>query len=151
MDYIRDHCKGIIFDVLKVRVDLLSEDPYTTIKEIILELYSIFGNYNQLAKYSAILYNPAFSIGVSKENRKEIFNYFYTRFSTTIAPIGYSEINKIAILRRLITIKLQLRIAGISSSTSFRSFIEYLRITDQDLRQLEASIDIEEIDKDEFK
>ena len=106
IDYIRDYYKLITFDILKVRVDPLSEDPYTTTKEIIQELYSIFSNYNKLAKYSAILYNPVFSIEVSKANWNKIFNYFYTRFSATITPIGYSESNKIAILRRLIIIKL---------------------------------------------
>ena len=106
IDYIRDYYKEIIFNILKVRVDLLSDDPYTSIKEIILKFYSIFGNYDKLAKYNTILYNPVFNIEVLKTNRKEIFDYFYTRFLATITPIEYSEINKIAILRRLITTKL---------------------------------------------
>ena len=145
MDYIRDHYKAIAFNVLKVRIDPLSEDPYTTIKEIILELYSMFGDYNKLAKYSTILYDPVFTI-----KKYKVFNYFYTRFSATITPMGYSESNKIAALRRLITTKLQLRIVGIPSSTPFRSFVEQLRMIDQDLRQLEASMDVEEIDEAEF-
>ena len=96
---------------------------------MIQELYSIFSEYDQLATCNTMLHNPAFGIGASKENRKESFNHFYTRFSATIAPIGFSESHKVATLRRLITTKLQLRIA------------------DQDLRQLEASMDV----KDEFK
>ena len=123
IDYIRDHYKLIIFDILKARVDPLSEDPYTTTKEIILELYSIFGDYDKLAKCNAILYDPVFGMGVKK--KKELFNEFYIRFSATITPIGFSNSYKIAILRRLIIIKLQLRVAGILiSTTSFRSFVE---------------------------
>lgn len=146
MDYIRDHCKSIAFDVLKARADPLSEDPYNTTKEMISELHSMFGDYDKLAKNDALLHDPAFAM-----KKKEAFDEFYARFSATIAPLGYSESHKIAALRRLITLKLRSRIAGISSS-SFRSVVEHLRKTDQDLRQLEAMhVDVEEIDEQEFK
>ena len=128
MDYIRDHCKSIVFDVLKARVDPLSEDLYNTTKEMILELYSMFGDYDKLVKNDALHYDPAFAI-----KKKEAFDEFYTRFSATITLLGYSESHKIATLRRLITLKLRSRIVGISSS-SFRSVVEYLRKIDQDLR-----------------
>ena len=63
--------------------------------------------------------------------KKEIFDHFYIRFSATVAPIGFGESHKIATLRRLITTKLQLRIAGtVTSATSFRSFVEHLRKID---------------------
>ena len=146
IDYIRDHCKSIAFGVIKARADPLSEDPYTTSKEMIQELHSMFGEYDQVATSSAMIHDPAFAM-----KKKETFDHFYARFSATIAPLSYSESNRIAALRRLITTKLQLRIAGMATSTSFRSFVEHLRKTDQDLRQLEASMDVKEIDKDEFK
>ncbi|KAM0800222.1 hypothetical protein BDR22DRAFT_973071 [Usnea florida] len=149
IDYIRDHCKSIAFGVIKARADPLSEDPYTTAKEMIQELHSMFGEYDQLAKCSAMLHDPAFGMGVSKENRKETFDHFYARFSATVAPLSYSDSHRITALKRLITTKLQLRIVGMPA-TSFRSFVEHLRKTDQDLRQLEA-MDVEEIDEDEFR
>ena len=70
---------------------------------MILELYSIFNNYDKLIKNNALLYNPAFTI-----KKKKIFNEFYTRFLTIITLLSYSENYKIAILRRLITLKLRL-------------------------------------------
>ena len=70
-------------------------------KEIILELYSIFNNYNKLIKNNILLYNPAFAI-----KKKKIFNEFYTRFLVIITLLDYSESYKIAILRRFITLKL---------------------------------------------
>ena len=116
----------------------------------------MFGEYDQLAACNAMLHDPTFGMGVKK--KKETFDEFYTRFSATIAPMGFSESHRVTTLRRLITLKLQLRIAGMPSTTSFRSFVEHLRKTDQDLRQLEAtqamketSMDVEEIDKDEFR
>ena len=68
---------------------------------MILEFYSIFNNYDKLIKNNALLYNPAFII-----KKKKVFNKFYTRFLVTITLLNYSESYKIAILRRLITLKL---------------------------------------------
>ena len=150
MDYIRDHCKSIAFDVLKARADPLSEDLYVTAKEMIVELYEMFGDYDKLGKYNAMLHDPLFDMGVSKKNGNETFDEFYARFSAIIAPLRYSETHKSSVLRRLITYKLRMRVADISSS-SFRLFVEYLRKVDQDLRQLEAFEDIEVIDEDEFR
>ena len=98
-----------------------------TSKEMIQELHSMFGEYDQLATCNAMLHDPAFGMGVSKENRKEIVDHFYARFSATITPLSYSESNRIAALKRLITTKLQLRIAGmVTSAASFRAFVEHL-------------------------
>ena len=111
--------------MLKAYADSLSEDLYVTIKEIIVELYKIFNNYDKLEKCDAILYNFLFNIRVSKKNRNEIFDKFYTRFSATIISLRYSETYKLFILRRLIIYKLRIRVIDISSSF-FRLFIEYL-------------------------
>ena len=125
INYIRDYCKSIAFDVLKAHIDSLSEDFYVTIKEIIAELYKIFNNYDKLEKCNAILYNLLFNMRVSKKNKNEIFDKFYTRFSATIISLRYSETYKLFVLRRLITYKLRIRVIDISSSF-FRLFIEYL-------------------------
>ncbi|KAM0800592.1 hypothetical protein BDR22DRAFT_851104 [Usnea florida] len=120
---------------------------------MIQELHSMFGEYDQLAACNAMLHDPTFGMGVKK--KKETFDEFYARFSATIAPMGFSESHRVATLRRLITLKLQLRIAGMPSTTSFRSSVEHLRKIDQDLRQLEAAQasmnEVEEIDEDEFR
>ena len=108
MNYIRDYCKLIIFDMLKIRADSLSEDLYVTIKEIIIELYKIFKDYDKLEKYNAILYNLLFNISVSKKNRNKIFDEFYARFSAIIISLRYSETHKLFVLRRFITYKLRI-------------------------------------------
>ena len=87
---------------------------------MISELYSIFNNYDKLIKNNALLYNPAFII-----KKKKIFNKFYTQFLATITLLNYNENYKIAILRRLITLKLRLQITDILSS-SFRLVIKHL-------------------------
>ena len=60
---------------------------------MILELYSIFNDYDKLIKNNALLYDPAFAM-----KKKKAFNEFYTRFSATITLLSYSENHKIAIL-----------------------------------------------------
>ena len=99
INYIRDYCKSIVFNVLKARIDSLSEDLYVTIKEIITELYKIFNNYDKLEKCNAMLYNLLFNIRVSKKNRNEIFDKFYTQFSAIIISLYYSETHKSFVLR----------------------------------------------------
>ena len=127
MDYIRDHCKSIAFDVIKTRADPLSENPYVTSNEMIEELHSIFGDFNKFTKCDAELHDPAFAMGMTKRN--ETFDEFYARFSAIIAPLGYNEIYKISTLKRLITPKLRLQILdGIKSS--FRQTVERLRRCD---------------------
>ena len=93
INYIRDHCKLIIFDILKARADPLSEDLYVTAKKIIAELYRIFNNYDKLEKCDAILYDLLFNIRVSKKNGNETFDEFYIRFSAIIASLRYKTSN----------------------------------------------------------
>ena len=117
---------------------------------MIVELYEMFGDYDKLEKCDAMLYDSLFGIGVSKKNGNETFDEFYARFSAIIASLRYSEIHKSFVLRRLITYKLRMRVAGISSS-SFRLFVEHLRKVDQDLRQLKAFEDMKVIDENKFR
>ena len=60
---------------------------------MILELYSIFSNYNKLIKNNVLLYNSTFII-----KKKKIFNEFYIRFLTIIILLDYNKNYKIAIL-----------------------------------------------------
>ena len=149
MDYIRDHCKSIAFDVLKARADPLSDDPYVTADEMIKELHSTFGDFDKYAKCDALLHSPSFGMAITKKN--ESFDEFYARFSATVAPLGYSESHKISTLKRLITLKLRLRILDGQTPPLYRHFIERLRRTDQGMRfRKEQGEDLKEIDREEF-
>ena len=97
IDYIRDHCKSIAFDVIKARADPINtEDPYTISTEIIQKLHQHFGDFDKFTLCDTELYNPIFAIEVTKKN--ETFNEFYARFSATVALLGYAEILKIRAL-----------------------------------------------------
>lgn len=95
MDYIRDHCKSIAFDVIKARADPVhTENPYTTSREMIEELHGMFGNFYVFVECDAESQNLGFARGVNKKTKT--FDEFHARFSATVAPLGYSETSKIS-------------------------------------------------------
>ena len=49
IDYVRNHCRGPAFDILKARTDPLSKDLYTSSKEIISDLDDHCGIYDKMA------------------------------------------------------------------------------------------------------
>ena len=105
INYIRDYYKSIAFNIIKIKVDSLSENFYISFNEIIKELYSIFDDFDKFIKCDIELYNSIFAIDIK---RKKTFNEFYTRFSAIIALLSYNEIYKISILKRLIILRLRL-------------------------------------------
>ena len=115
----------------------------------------MFNDFNKYAKCDSQLYNLTFEIAIVKKNKS--FDEFYTRFSTTIAPIGYSETYKISTLKRLITYKLRIQILDDTVLTSYRQFVKRLRRINQNIRQLkeeqvsyQINDDLKEIDSKEF-
>ena len=132
IEYIRDHCRSTAFDVIKARADLDSDDPYVSAKEMLEDLHSMFGDLDKVARCDAQLHTPSFAM---KTN--ETFDEFYTRFSSTIAPLRYSDIHKISSLKRLIAPKLRYQISDGTTPSSFRQFVERLRQCDLDLRLAE--------------
>ena len=90
MDYIRDHCKFIAFDVIKARIDPINtEDSYITLIEMIQKLHSHFNNFDKFTLYDTKLYDSLFAIRIIKKNK--IFNEFYVRFSAIVALLNYIE------------------------------------------------------------
>ena len=105
IDYIRDHCKSVAYDVIKSRADDDSEEPYQTADEMVEELDSMFGTYDKVAKSNAEIFDPKFGMGITKKD--ESFEEFYARFSAAIAPLGFTDVHKISNLKRLITTRLK--------------------------------------------
>ncbi|CAD6589853.1 MAG: hypothetical protein ASARMPRED_004288 [Alectoria sarmentosa] len=130
MKYIRDHCKKTTLDVLKARADPMNNDPYITSHEMLKELHTMFGEFDQLAKCDAKLHSPAMAMKYTKD---ETFDEFYARFSATIAPLGYTESHKTSTLKRLITLKLRLQTLNGTTST-YNQYVKRLRRCDQNMR-----------------
>ncbi len=135
IEYIRDHCKPTTFDVMRALANLRSDDPYTTAEEMIEELHSIFGEYYVRSVNEARLYAPDFPMGVTRE---ETFHEFYPRFSSTLAPLGYPELQKISFLRRPFTSRLPYQITTGAKETLYTQIVNRLRQCDLDLRIQDA-------------
>lgn len=142
MDYIRDHCKDIAFNVLRARTDPTHRNAYCTAQEMIDELHSIFGEYDVVSISHAKLREPDLAMGAKG---KETFDEFYTRFESTIAPLDYDESMKIDTLRRLIIRPMQYQVAG-TQPASYRSFVKELRGCYHRLRLA----GLEDIDEEDF-
>ena len=81
INYIRDYCKSIAFDVIKARC-LDKTNLYTTSQKILEDLNNMYNEFDTYEKADARLYNPDFDM-----QKKETFNQFLTRYTTTIAPL----------------------------------------------------------------
>lgn len=93
------------FNVIKVRSNPLSRNPYTTVEEMTQDLDNMFGEFDRIGKADTDLHDPKFAMGV--KDPKETFDAFYARFSTAIASLDLTDFLKISNLRRLITKRLR--------------------------------------------
>lgn len=57
INYIRDHCKDIVFDVIKPKANLISANVYFTSSEIIQDLKNMFDKFDKVAKLDVFLYD----------------------------------------------------------------------------------------------
>ena len=89
IDYVRDHCKGIAFNVIKIRADPASSDLYTHTQKIITDLYYIFKKFDKITSSDAKIHNPNFKIDTV--NKNEIFDIFYTRFYAEVVFFNYND------------------------------------------------------------
>jgi hypothetical protein len=84
--------------MIKIRANSCKNDPYSIIEKMVKNSENIFGEYNKVANCDAKVHNPKFQIGAV--NIKEIFEEFYTQFSSAVVPLNYSDIHKISLLKR---------------------------------------------------
>ena len=97
IDYIRDYCKDIAFEVIKTEANPISVNTYLTIFEMIQNLENIFGEFDKDVKSDALLYDLKFVMAVT--NFKEIFDEFFARFTLVITPMDFTDQYKISNLR----------------------------------------------------
>lgn len=149
MNYIWNHHKLIVFDVIKTRANSINiEFFYITFIEIIQKLHNHFDNFDKFTLYNMKFYNLAFAIKIIKKN--EIFNEFYARFSIIIVLLNYFKSSKIRVLKRFFTHKFRYRIINDFKPTSFRHYIKRIRIINQNMRFWARQIRVKEIKKNEF-
>lgn len=130
IDYIRDHCKSIAFDIIKARCRLGNENPYTTAHEILEDLDNIYGEIDPFGTAYARLHSPDFGM------KEETFDEFLAKFTATIAPLELPERQKIFQLTRTVTRRLRWHTMGQKPKIS-KEYMRQLRQCDLDLRRLD--------------
>ena len=131
IDYIKNYYKNTIFDIIKIRSNIIYHNFYFTINEIIKKLKNIFEIYNKLIKSNIKFHNSNFDMNV--KDKKKFFKIFYIRFNTIIVFLNYINILKMFNLKRLINIRLRYRIFN-ENFILFRNIIVRLRYIVVDLK-----------------
>ena len=89
IDYIKEYCKDITFEVIKTKANLTSANTYLTTSEMIQDLENILDEFDKVAELDAFLYDPKFGIAIV--NPKEIFDKFLARFTSAIVPLDFKD------------------------------------------------------------
>ena len=131
IDYIRDHCKDIAFEVIKAKANPISANAYLTSSEIIQDLENMFGKFDKVAKLDALLHNPEFYMAVA--NPKEIFDTFFARFASAITSLDFLDWHKISTLWQTLSEQLWFKIAYGTTYTLFSQYVSRCRQCDLDL------------------
>lgn len=135
--YIRIHCKGTAYGIVKTRAAEFAKEPYLDHKEALADLNAMFGDYDPMAKAETKLHDPKFPMGVS--NKDETFDEFYARWSAVIAELDLTERQKISSLTRLVNTRLQYKINDGTEYPNLRELVRRCRKCDLDTRNLYAS------------
>ena len=108
IDYIRDHCKSVAFDIIKIRcLNKNNTNFYVTAQEIFEDLNNMYGEFDPYGTFDARLHDPDFNI-----KKKQTFDEFLVKYTATIAPLQLFEQQKIFHLTRTITRRFRWYIMG---------------------------------------
>ena len=62
IDYINNHCKNIVFEIIKSKVTFIFANAYFICSKIIQDLQNLFIKFDKVAKLNVLLYDPKFEI-----------------------------------------------------------------------------------------
>ena len=130
--YIRDYCKKITYNVIKIKTNLKNLDYYIITDNIIQNLKNIFDNFDKKNKIDIEFQNSKFIIKI--KDSKKIFNIFYIRFIVVIISFNILKRKKIKYFRQFIANRLKYRIIDYLNFTLYREFVIRLRQIDLNIR-----------------
>ena len=88
IDYIRDHCKLVAFDIIKIRCLNKSNITkfYVIVYKMLEDLDNMYNEFDSYETFNARFYDPNFNI-----KKKETFNKFLITFIVIIASLQLFE------------------------------------------------------------
>jgi hypothetical protein len=104
IDYIKDHCKNLIFDIIKARADPEIFYFYFIVDKIIQNLQNVFGERDEdrIENSKIKIHNDKFL-----QDEIEFFNRYYSRFVVVIISLRYNDQQKIRAIRHFFNPQLQ--------------------------------------------
>ena len=124
MNYIRDHCKSIVFDVIKTRCLRNVSNLYIISQKMFKELNNMYDKFDVYKTADATLYNFNFDMSMQK---KKTFDEFLIRYIIIIALLQLSKQQKISQLTRIISRRLRLLTINDIKSVIFKDYMIRLR------------------------
>jgi len=139
IDYIASRTEDLAYDVIADRASPDAADPYDTTKDLWRDMDYAFEDDDKSATAEAELFN----LGKMRMRSDETFEEFLVRFLRTINQIEHMRKNdkqKITHLRRLVSIPLQSRVSGFSTSTGqFSDFVDLLRTHARNIENIKTT------------
>lgn len=132
IDYIRDHCKGTAFNVIKARANPKYEKAYTTADEAVQDLENMFGEYDKEAKAEAQLHDTKFKMGGT--NKNESFDEFLARFTSVVTLLDLTDTQIISNLKRCLNDRIRYKVLDGTSYTTSKQLIKRCRQCDLDIQ-----------------
>ena len=125
INYVRDHCKDIVYKIIKYKVFSINRNLYFIFQKFILNLKNAFEKVDEHSKAINELFNLIFFMKLSKKN--EIFDEFLTRFNFHIIEFIFDDALKIIQLKRIMIEKLNYDIKYLIKCINFKIFCDEVR------------------------
>ena len=131
INYIRDHCKFITFDVIKTRCLRNALNLYITSQKMFKKLNNMYNEFDIYKTVDTTLHNFDFDMSMQK---KKTFDKFLTRYITIIAPLQLSKQQKISQLTRIISRRFRLLTINNIKFIIFKNYVTRFRQCDLNIR-----------------
>ena len=134
IEYARDVCKVVAFDIIEFKVDLNVSNCYITLDELLRDLETIFDEKNRYQNNLITLQNKNFKMRTI--NKNEIFDQYIIRFNFIVSALNFiEEFKKFFLSENLIT-ALRFKFANFVDILSFNEMCDKLRRLEHSHRRI---------------
>ena len=134
IEYVRDVCKIVAFDIIEFKVDLNVSNCYITLDELLRDLETIFDEKNRYQNSLITLQNKNFKMRTI--NKNEIFDQYIIRFNFIVSALNFIEELKKFFLNEDLIIALRFKFANFVDTLSFNEMCDKLRRLEHSHRRI---------------
>ena len=134
IEYVRNVCKIVAFDIIEFKVDLNVSNDYITLDELLRNLETIFDEKDRYQNNLITLQNKNFKMKVI--NKNEIFDQYITRFNFIVSVLNFIEEFKKFFLNEDLITALRFKFANFVDTLSFNEMCDKLRRLEHSYRRI---------------